>query len=169
MTRRLVLYGDPLLRQVCRPVDPAAPELPGLLADMQRIMRRHAGVGLAAPQVGVPWRIVVAAPSRRRRPLVLLDPVVEAVSDDRVPFTEGCLSFPGVYRTIRRPSAVEVRYLAPDGAERSLAADGLLARILLHEIDHLDGRLMVDHLSWWHRLDIDGWRRWWWLLRRREE
>ena len=164
-SRRLVLYGDPRLRVVCRPVAPGEPGLAALVDAMLAVMRCHGGVGLAAPQVGEPLRVVVADPEGGR-PRVLINPEVVATGDRRGAFTEGCLSFPGVYRPVVRPLAAEFRYLTPAGRRRRLADDGLLARILLHEIDHLDGRLLVDHLPWWRRWDIP-WRRLVWQRRRR--
>jgi len=154
--RRLVYCWDPTLREPCAPADPADPDLPDLIRDMRRIMEREQGVGLAAPQVGDRRRVILIRrpedpPARAR---VLVNPELTELSPDRVPFLEGCLSFPGVYRNVMRPRAVRVRYRGEDGQEQELADDALLARVVQHEIDHLDGILFVDHLSGWERLRV---------------
>ena len=154
---RLVFYGDERLRRKCRDVVPGDPGLPELVAGMARLMGRHHGVGLAAPQVGDDRRVVLVAPPDRdwTEPLALVNPVLAAVSDATGLFEEGCLSFPGIYRLVRRPRAATVRYVDLDGVAREFTDDGLLARIALHEIDHLDGVLFVDHLSPWTRAGVD--------------
>lgn len=155
--RRLVLYGDRRLRRVCRSPEPGEPGLDALVRDMLDLMRRHRGVGLAAPQVGDDRRLVVVQPdlSGRRPPLVMLDPVLEEAGGPATPFEEGCLSFPGIFRRISRPRSAVVRYRDPAGATRWLRDDGLAARIALHELDHLDGILMVDHLGPWRRFGVE--------------
>ena len=161
---RLRYYGASILRSPCREVDPDEPGLGDLVSDMRRVMRRHDGVGLAAPQVGRDLRLVLVWPPERREesPTVMLNPVIETVSEDDVPFLEGCLSFPGIYRTVDRPGSVEVSYQQPGGRRVRRRCDGLEARIVLHEVDHLDGKLLVDHLSGWRRRDVQLrmiWRR----------
>lgn len=154
--RRLVLCWDPRLRRPCRPADPDDPELPALVRDMRRIMDAQQGVGLAAPQVGDDRRVILIRnpedPPRDAR--VFVNPELVATSGDRVPFEEGCLSFPGIYRTVHRPAAVRVRYREPGGGEAELADAGFLARVVQHELDHLDGILFVDHLSGWERFRV---------------
>ena len=156
--RRLVYYPDSRLRAVCRAVEPGSPGLVELTEAMADLMRRYNGVGLAAPQVGDDRRIVVInapgyASDHGRR--VMLNPVIESLSDDREPFEEGCLSFPRIYHDVMRPGAVRVAYQDLDGASCSLEDDGMLARIVQHEIDHLDGVLFIDHLSPWRRTEVD--------------
>jgi peptide deformylase len=155
--RRLLLYGDRRLRLVCRSPEPGEPGLDGLVADMLRVMRRHRGVGLAAPQLGDGRRVVVVQPdlAGKRPPLVMLDPVLEETGGPPTTFEEGCLSFPGIYRRIARPRAAVVRYRDLDGAARLLRDDGPAAHIALHELDHLDGILMVDHLGPWRRFGVE--------------
>jgi peptide deformylase len=119
-------------------------------------------VGLAAPQVGELSRLIVVKPPRgpvSAGGMVLVNPELRDFSADSVVFEEGCLSFPGLYIRLVRPRTVTVDYLDLDGRPRSLAADGLLARIIQHEVDHLDGVLFVDHLSPWHRRLL-WWRLW---------
>ena len=155
--RRLVLYGDRRLRQVCRSPEPGEPGLDALVEDMLALMRRHHGVGLAAPQLGDDRRVIVVQPdlAGRRPPLVMLDPVLEETGGPEAVFEEGCLSFPGIYRRITRPRAAVVRYRDPGGATRWLRDDGLAARIALHELDHLDGVMMVDPLGPWRRFGVE--------------
>ena len=165
-SRTLRFYGDRVLREVCRPVAPNEPGVDELIACMTATMDRYRGVGLAAPQVGVPLRLFLARlPARDRRPpMVFANPERLSVSDREVPFDEGCLSFPGIYRDVGRPDAVTVAYRDETGAERRLEADGLLARIIQHEMDHLDGVLFVDHLDRRSRLGVKldmVWRRLW--------
>lgn len=154
--RRLVLCWDPRLRRPCRPAAPDDPDLPALIRDMLRIMAEQRGVGLAAPQVGDDRRVLLIRdlddPPERAR--VLVNPELIETSDDRVPFEEGCLSFPGVYRTVRRPSRVKVRYADADGRPKLLSEGGFLARVVQHELDHLDGILFVDHLPGWQRFRV---------------
>lgn len=154
--RKILIYGDQRLRRSCRRVDPAENDLPGLIAEMRRLMRRNRGVGLAAPQVGDDRRVVVIDPPGRGRGsgMVLLNPEIVDVSQDTAPFEEGCLSFPDIYRRVDRPRAVVLRWTDPDGSERTAADDGILARIAQHEVDHLDGVLFIDHLSPWERFRV---------------
>jgi len=168
--RGLLVYGDPRLREPCRRVEPGETGLADLVVRMRELMLRHDGVGLAAPQLGEPLRLILAWPPDRRQgePLVLLNPELRGVSARTAVFDEGCLSFPGIYRPIRRPAVVTVGYLTLRGDPKQARSGGLLARILQHEIDHLDGRLLVDHLGEWSRLDVRLRMSWHRLFARRE-
>lgn len=153
----LVYYGDPVLRSSCRTVVPGEPGLSELVDDLFQAMHKHNGVGLAAPQTGDRRRVLVtAAPGYKRGTgrLALLNPVILDTGGADIPFEEGCLSFPGIYRLVTRPTWAIVRYQDPAGETRVLEDGGLLARIILHEIDHLDGVLFIDHLSFWRRRDV---------------
>jgi len=166
----LLYYGDARLRQPCRPVEPREPDLEGLIAEMRDIMQRHDGVGLAAPQVGEPLRLILAWPPDRRQgePTVLINPELLSLSALAETFDEGCLSFPGIYRPVVRPSVVTVRYQDLHGGQKQIRTAGLLSRILQHEMDHLDGVLLVDHLGSWTRSGVKlrlAWNR---LFTRRE-
>jgi peptide deformylase len=107
------------------------------------------GIGLAAPQVGVGWRLVVVdlVPDGKPAPMTLINPEILAASKEKATREEGCLSLPGQYADVTRPAQVKVRYSDVDGAKHDIEADGLLAACLQHEIDHLDGILFVDHIS----------------------
>jgi peptide deformylase len=140
-----------MLRQVCAPIAPdavTAPPTRALIDDLLETMREARGVGLAAPQVGIDQRVCVVDVSGGQRPgdvLVLVNPTFEARDGLQLEL-EGCLSLPGIEATVARPARVRVRHLDRDGHERVLAGEGLLARALQHEIDHLDGVLFVDRL-----------------------
>jgi peptide deformylase len=151
MVRPILRYGAPELHDVAAPVAPEAVTTPAtraLIADLVETLREAHGVGLAAPQVGVAQRICVVDVSGGRRPEdihVLVNPAFEARDGLQLEI-EGCLSLPGIEATVARPARVRVRHLDPEGRERTLTGDGLLARALQHEIDHLDGVLFVDRL-----------------------
>jgi peptide deformylase len=126
---------------------------------MAGIMARLDGIGLAAPQVGIPERIVIidaelivrerepSKPLPPERYLKLVNPEILALSDDSCKYEEGCLSVPAIYADVMRPSEVEIAYSDENGAKKRLRADGVLARCILHELDHLEGRLFIDYLS----------------------
>jgi peptide deformylase len=151
MVRPILRFGAQSLREVAAPVAPeavTAPDTRALIGDLLETLREAKGVGLAAPQVGVPQRVCVVDLSGGRRPeeaLVLVNPTFEARDGLQLEL-EGCLSLPGIEATVARPARVRVRHLDRDGHERVLTGDGLLARALQHEIDHLDGVLFVDRL-----------------------
>jgi peptide deformylase len=141
-------YPDPVLRQRAEPVDPKDPSLPALVADLFESMYAADGVGLAANQVGLARRVAVIDTSGGEDPdarLVLLNPVLLDVQGS-VEEDEGCLSFPGLRAKARRGERVRVRAYGLDGQAFEVEAGGLLAKALQHEIDHLNGRLFIDHL-----------------------
>lgn len=122
---------------------------------MWAVLAADGGVGLAAPQIGVLKRVVVIRDPKRprdRQRIDLVNPVVEETFGELKPYEEGCLSFPGLFTTVLRPSGVELRYFDIAGQEQRIRDESLLARIILHEVDHLNGVLFIDHLSGWQRL-----------------
>jgi peptide deformylase len=146
----ILIAPDPFLKARARPVKPADADLVrDLIPRMFAAMYQAPGIGLAAPQVSHSLRLIVIdlMPDEKKQPLSLINPQIIAVSDECATREEGCLSLPGQYADITRPARVKVRYLDETGARREVAADGLLAACLQHEIDHLDGVLFVDHLS----------------------
>lgn len=148
MIREVRMMGDPVLREVAAPVAELTPELRTLVADMFDTMYAQDGVGLAAPQVGVGQRIIVVDPREpETRPFALVNPHIVSFSEELDRAEEGCLSIPGLKEIVERPAAVEVAGLDRDGQAVRMAASGLLARILQHEIDHLDGILFIDRVS----------------------
>jgi peptide deformylase len=139
----------PLLRSRARAVLKVDDALRRLAEDMLETMYKAPGIGLAAPLVGVLQRLVVldVADGEQRRPMVLVNPELVWRSEQRVTAEEGCLSLPGQFADVSRAAEVGLRYLDQRGEVRELSAEGLLARCLQHEIDHLDGILFVDHLT----------------------
>lgn len=151
----LVYLPDARLREPSKPVERIDDEVRRFAADMFATMYHKEGLGLAAVQVGVHRRMLVldlpkpaeGDEKAESRPLVLINPKIVSLSDDRRVHEEGCLSIPEVRVEIERPASLVVAYTDEHGAMHELAASGLLATAIQHEIDHLDGRLIVDFLS----------------------
>lgn len=146
----LVYLPDPKLRLVSALVSRSDAELKALVQTMFDTMYDAAGIGLAAIQIGVEKRVVtidLAGKDEEPQPLVLVNPEIVAVTEERSVYDEGCLSIPDYYEEVERPAGVRIRYLDADGAEQELEADGLLATCVQHEIDHLNGVLFIDHIS----------------------
>ncbi len=150
----IYLYDHPVLRQKTKPVTEITPELRKLARDMLETMYAARGIGLAANQVGVSLQLIVVdiGEEEMKQPLILLNPTLVAVSEETAEMEEGCLSLPELRDVVVRPAAVQVRYTDLRGRERQLEADGLLARVLQHEIDHLQGIYFVDRLPAVRRL-----------------
>jgi peptide deformylase len=142
-------YGKAILRRKSKLVDEFGPDLPDFLDRMVETMIVEEGVGLAAPQVGISKRIAVInpKPDNEETLIRMINPRIVSFSDEKESLEEGCLSVPGIRGSVVRASAVEVVYQDEGGVQRNLKADGLLARIVQHEIDHLDGILFIDRLS----------------------
>jgi peptide deformylase len=140
-------FPDPRLRKKAVPVDHVDGELRALIDDMFETMYAAPGIGLAATQVDVHQRLLVAdVSSDKSAPHVFINPVI--VEKDGMTVTEeGCLSVPGYYEEVKRAEHIRVRYLDRDGRECEDELEGLLAVCVQHEIDHLDGKLFVDYLS----------------------
>jgi peptide deformylase len=146
----IITLPDPLLRKASAPVERIDSELLKLADDMLETMYAAPGVGLAAVQVGVPRRLVVLDTSKdeeARSPLVLVNPQIVSLGSEMRLHEEGCLSIPDVRVEIERPSVVTVRYLDREGKPQELTAEGLLATAIQHEVDHLNGKLIIDFLS----------------------
>jgi peptide deformylase len=139
----------PVLKTRAAAVETIDEALRRLVADMFETMYAAPGIGLAAPQVGVLKRVVVidVAEGEERRPMTLVNPEIVWRSEELVTAEEGCLSLPKQFADVTRPQAIQVRFLNQQGEVLELAADGLLARCVQHEVDHLDGILFTDHLS----------------------
>lgn len=143
--RRICLSPDPALTSVSSPVtDASAPEVRDLLQDLKETVVAAAGVGLAAPQVGERLRIIVI--NYGREPFCLINPEVLWASSSVSVLEEGCLSLPGVVVPVSRPSSVRVRAVHEHGGTVEIYGKDLLAKILQHEIDHLNGKLITDYL-----------------------
>lgn len=148
MIRPILRHGADVLHRPAAPVDAITPEIQRLIDDMVQTMYAAPGIGLAAPQVGVPLRIFVADISVGRNPSDLLTFVnPDFVDRDGMQLEEeGCLSVPGFNATVARPSHAVLKGLDREGREQTVEANGLLARCFQHEMDHLDGTLFVDRL-----------------------
>lgn len=144
---KICKLGEPVLRQKCKVIKEITPEIRALAAEMLRTMYAAPGVGLSANQVGIPLRLCVidAMPEGRRQPLVLINPVV-AVGEGKIEAEEGCLSLPGIWATVKRFKKVRVNAVTEMGLPVTVTGEGLLARALQHEIDHLDGKVFIDYL-----------------------
>jgi len=146
---RLRYYGDPVLRKKAEPVASITPEIRELIAGLFDTMYRQRGIGLAAPQVGVPKRIFVVdveGADGERAKLALVNPRL-LLWTGSVIAEEGCLSIPGIHADVKRHAEVTFEGLDEKGAPVTVRAEGLLARALQHELDHLDGVLFIDRLS----------------------
>ncbi|NKD55675.1 MULTISPECIES: peptide deformylase [unclassified Haematospirillum] len=146
----IVVAPDPRLKARAVPVEKVDRDIVRLMDDMLETMYAAPGVGLAAPQVGVLKRIIVIDAADRGEPpapLRMANPEIIWASEETAPYEEGCLSLPDHYELVDRPARVRVRYLDHQNEVRELEADGLLAVVVQHEIDHLEGTLFVDHIS----------------------
>ena len=154
-TLDILQYPDARLRHVAAPVENVGDDVRSLADDLLETMYAAPGIGLAATQVGVDRRVcVIDVSEAKNAPLVLVNPEIlwrEGTEDSE----EGCLSIPGVQEKVRRAARVGVRARDRDGAAFELEAEGLLAVCIQHEVDHLDGRLFIDHLSALKRQRID--------------
>ena len=152
--RPILEAPDPILRQISSPVEAITPELQTLIDDMFETMYAAPGIGLAAIQVGVPKRILVIdlqdpeedGGEPLRNPMVFINPEILRSAETIVPYQEGCLSVPDQYAEVLRPDRVRARWLDREGQAKEEWIDGLLARALQHEMDHLDGALFLDRL-----------------------
>ncbi len=144
---RVVKFGDPVLKSKASPVREFGPELRAEIERMASIMRDAMGVGLAATQVGVLRRLLVFQAGPDSEPTALINPEVEWLSDEVVVAEEGCLSLPRVSMDVERSLHARFSGLDADGEPIRLEASGLEARVLQHEIDHLDGTLILDRAS----------------------
>jgi len=161
MASPVCIYGNPVLRTKSERVESVTPEIRALADRMLGVMYSAEGIGLAAEQIGrteaifvldIPPHADVDEEDRPNNPgvkmsLVLINPEIVGSSDETVVADEGCLSFPGLYVPVTRPAEVVVRFLDRYGAEQVLNAKGLLARAVQHELDHLNGVLLVDHMT----------------------
>jgi peptide deformylase len=143
---KVLRYGDPGLRRKAEPVGAITPELKRRVADMIDTMYDEVGIGLAAPQVGIALRLIVVADEDGRDTQAIINPVI---TDRRGEATaeEGCLSLPGIFAPVARSEWVRVEAQDIHGTPMTIEARGLRARVLQHEMDHLDGILFIDHLD----------------------
>jgi peptide deformylase len=141
-------YPDPILRKVCGPIESISGETVILCNNMVETMRLAQGAGLAANQVGISSRLVVLDPRTKKesKPIILINPVITEQDLEEIS-EEGCLSFPKFYEYIKRAKKVLVKAINLQGEPFEMECDGFLARAVQHELDHLNGVLLIDHLS----------------------
>jgi peptide deformylase len=148
--RPIIKLPDPILRTQSSAVEQVDDDTRRLIDDMLETMYEAPGIGLAAIQVAVPKRLLVldvTDKDEERNPIAMINPEILRLGDESRVYEEGCLSIPDVLVDIERPSTVTVRYIDREGKQQELNADGLLATAIQHEIDHLDGTLIIDFLS----------------------
>jgi peptide deformylase len=144
----ILTYPDPRLHTVAKPVQAVDARIRTLITDMLETMYEANGIGLAATQVDVHERLIVIDTSEERnQPLVLVNPEIIWASEERQVADEGCLSVPGIYDGVERSTSIKVRALDGEGQSRELAAEGMLAVCIQHEMDHLMGKVFVEYLS----------------------
>lgn len=146
----IVVIPDPILRTTSAPVERVDDQLRKFADDMLATMYDAPGVGLAAIQVAQPIRMLTVDVSDKDdepEPQVFINPKIVQKSDTPNVYEEGCLSIPDIYAEVERPAEVTVEYLDLSGEQKTIKADGMLATVLQHEIDHLDGALFIDYLS----------------------
>jgi peptide deformylase len=148
--RPILTHPDPRLRAICDRVTAFDADLARLAEDMLETMYAAPGRGLAGPQVGVLQRVFVMDTDWKTgtpAPAVFVNPRLLSVSDDRVMMEEGCLSIPGIPCPVERPAALRLSWSTPDGSQHEAGFDGIQARCILHEMDHLDGILCIDRVA----------------------
>ena len=152
--REIIILPDKQLRLVSKPIEKVTPEIRKLADDMFETMYDAPGIGLAAIQIAQPLRLItmdLAKPNQdgetKPEPRVFINPEIIGKSEEMAVYEEGCLSIPEYYEEVERPTQVKVRYMDIDGKTQEIEANGLLATVLQHEIDHLNGVLFIDHIS----------------------
>lgn len=144
---RIVLYPDPVLLKPATPIEELPSNLDEIRDGMRHVMKLERGIGLAAPQVGLSSRLILVNPTGEPEDeMFLLNPEITRFFGEEEWGEEGCLSFPGIYGQVLRHTHVEVSFTDCDGIERQLVAEDLYARVLQHEIDHLDGQIFVNRM-----------------------
>lgn len=151
----IYLYGQPVLRKVAEDITPDYPNLKELIANMYETMDQADGVGLAAPQIGLPIRVVTIDldvlsedfPEYKGFRRAYINAHILEVSGEEVSLEEGCLSLPGIHESVRRGTKIHVKYMDEDWQEHDEIVEGYLARVMQHEFDHLEGKMFIDHLS----------------------
>lgn len=148
--KEIITVPNPLLKTVSKPVDAIDSKILGILNDMLETMYAAPGIGLAAIQIGIPKRLLVIDIGRdneNRDPHFFINPQILDPAEELSSFEEGCLSVPGVWEEIERPNECNVRFLDINGDEKNIRYSGMMATVIQHEMDHLNGIVFVDYLS----------------------
>ena len=150
MKKKILIEPDPILRKKCEPLDKVDDSVRKLMNDMLETMYAAPGIGLAAIQIGILKKLVVIDISKgekKKNPLFFVNPEIIYKSNQTSIYEEGCLSLPGQFAEIERPSECTLSYIDYDGKKKELKAKGLLGTCIQHEVDHLNGILFIDYLS----------------------
>ncbi|HOC02747.1 MAG TPA: peptide deformylase [Candidatus Ratteibacteria bacterium] len=145
--KRIKKYGAEILREKSKEITDFGKKTRDLFDNLEDTLAKAGGLGLAAPQIGIGLRAFVAFDKDKRRIFRIVNPEVLYTDDEEEIDMEGCLSFPEIFFSINRPKSVLIRGLTNSGKKIEIKAEGLLARCFLHEIEHLDGILIIDHAS----------------------
>ena len=148
--KKLITVPDDILRKNSQPIEKVSNNEKKLIKDLFETMYHHKGIGLAAIQVGIPKRIIVLDVNQKddiKKPLCFINPVIKNVSKEKSKYEEGCLSIPNTFIEIERPKTCLVEYIDIEGKKKSMECDDLLSTCIQHEINHLDGKLIIDFLS----------------------
>ena len=147
--RKILKFPDQDLRIKAKPVESFDDELKTLTDDMFETMHSVNGIGLAATQIGVAKQVAVIDISpEKNEPLVIVNPAIQILDPSKTEdYDEGCLSVPGFFEKISRPSVIKLTYQDLNGQKQEIKPEGLLTKVVQHELDHLNGRLFVDHIS----------------------
>ena len=148
--KNIITVPDEILKKISDPIEKVGINEKKLINDLFETMYKFKGIGLAAVQVGILKRILVIDVSNKeekKKPISFINPKIKKISDDTSIYEEGCLSIPDTFIEIERPKICEVEYVDINGKIKNMKCDGLLSTCLQHEINHLDGKLIIDHLS----------------------
>ena len=148
--KEIITVPDEILKKVSNPIEKIGSDEKKLINDLFETMYHSNGIGLAAVQVGILKRVLVvdvSSKNEKKQPIALINPVIKNLSDEMSVYEEGCLSIPETFVEIERPKICEIEYIDEKGSKKNLKCDGLLSTCIEHEINHLDGKLIIDHLS----------------------
>ena len=146
----IITVPNEILKKISEPIEKIGTNEKKLVKDLFDTMYASKGIGLAAVQVGILKRILVidvSTKDEQKKPISLINPTIKRLSDDTSVYEEGCLSIPETFIEIERPKICEIEYIDLDGNKKELKCDGLMSTCVQHEINHLDGKLIIDHLS----------------------
>ena len=146
----IITVPNEILKKISEPIEKIGTNEKKLVKDLFDTMYASKGIGLAAVQVGILKRILVidvSTKDEQKKPISLINPIIKRLSDDTSIYEEGCLSIPETFIEIERPKICEIEYIDLDGNKKELKCDGLMSTCVQHEINHLDGKLIIDHLS----------------------
>ena len=148
--KEIITVPNEILKKISDPIEKIGINEKKLIDDLFETMYNFNGIGLAAVQIGILKRILVVDVSNKdekKKPIALINPVIKDLSDETSVYEEGCLSIPETFIEIERPKICYVEYIDEKGVKKNLRCDGLLSTCIQHEVNHLDGKLIIDHLS----------------------